>query len=105
MVYSGQVPLVKVTRAVQVFREGDKFGVYSSLAEGSVEIPEYATWALDGGNVVPGSFSWTWVEADHCIELQCPRCASEASCLQHLEVWVGAGTIMITHEYDREGMN
>ncbi len=60
-------------------------------AEGSVSVPLGAEWNRAHG-------CWTYFEADHDENEECPVCASEEPCVQEVSVYPSGGKIHGVHE-------
>ena len=62
-----------------------------AAAEGSVTVPIEARWDRKHA-------CWTYYEADHDENEECPICASEFPCVQEVSVYPGPGKVLVVHE-------
>jgi len=60
-------------------------------AEGAVTVPVGAQWDKKHG-------CWTYYEADHDENEECPICASEFPCVQEVSVYPAPGKLLVVHE-------
>ncbi len=73
-------------------RRGDGCWVKTEAgAEGSVLVPIEARWDRKHA-------CWTYYEADHDENEECPICASEFPCVQEVSVYPGPGKVLVVHE-------
>lgn len=91
--------MIRITRAVQIYEVDLGWGVFDQPADGSVEVPEHATWA-------PGERPYyTWIETAHHTEKDCPTCSSAKDCLQKVSLWPDTGTVEVVHDYENREAN
>ena len=82
---------VPVTEFISVRRGKGHLIKTEADAEGSVVVPMGATWDKSHG-------CWSYFEADHDENEDCPICASAEPCVQEVSVYPNMGKILVVHE-------
>lgn len=86
------LPLEMEVKEFVSIRRGDSQWVKTEAeAEGTVKVPLEAEW-----NSRANCFSY--YEADHEEDPECPICASEYPCVQEVNVYPALGKILVIHE-------